>query len=57
MAEALRGYRAVEQQVKGQVYLGWRRLVMMCEAGAVMSEWQLFPPHLLQVTYRKPQHP
>ena len=48
---ALAGYRLAEQRIRGMVYLGWRRFVMMCEAGAVMREWEHFPLHLLQAAY------
>ena len=49
--EALREYRRIERQVKNEVYLGWRRLVLMCEAGADIAEWSKFPLHLLQAAH------
>jgi hypothetical protein len=50
--EALEGYRQEELEVKGVIYRGWRRLAMMCEAGADLREWARFPLYLLQPAYQ-----
>ena len=50
--EALLEYRRMEQRVKDVVYLGWRRLVMMCEAGADVMELSMFSLNLLQPTFQ-----
>jgi len=50
--EVLEGYRCEELEVKGVIYRGWRRLAMMCEAGADLREWARFPLYLLQPAYQ-----
>lgn len=49
--DALLEYRRIEQHVKDVVYLGWRRIVMMCEAGADMREWSMFSLNLVQPAF------